>query len=238
MGALTMSQNERKRLEVFSRVRDGQLSVAEAARLLRIGERQAWRLKRRYQREGDAGLVHKLRGRASNRKTGAAVRSAVLKLYRSKYAGFGAKLACEYLVGEGHRISDDTLRRWLSQEGLWERRRKRSKHRTRRPRRRQRGELVQMDGSWHDWLEGRGRWCCLMVMIDDATGRTLARFYEKETLEAAFDLFGRYGECYGLPGALYVDKAGMYRCDEDGTPTQFGRAMEELDVELILANSP
>ncbi|MDB5318486.1 MAG: Mobile element protein [Phycisphaerales bacterium] len=96
-----------------------------------------------------------------------------------------------------------------------------------------------MDGSWHDWLEGRGPWCCLMVMIDDATGRVMARFYERETLDASFDLFGRYVKARrGLPRALYVDKAGIYRAEAGCPPTQFGRAMGELGVELILANSP
>lgn len=235
-----MSVAERKRLEVFGRVRDGDLSVAAAAAVLGISERQAWRVKARYVREGDGGLVHRLRGKASNRKTDGAVRSAVLKLYRQKYAGWGPTLACEYLAKEdGREVSHDTLLRWLREEGLFERRRKRGKHRARRPRRERRGELLQMDGSWHDWFEGRGPWCCLMVLVDDATGTTYARFYERETLEAAFDAFGRYARAYGLPRALYVDKAGIYRPGpEDDAPTQFGRAMGQLGVELILANSP
>ncbi len=237
-----MSVAERRRLEVFSRVRDGEASVAEAARLLSISERQAWRLKARYVREGDGGLVHGLRGRASNRKTDEAVRSAVLKLYRSKYAGWGPTLACEYLAKEdGRVVGRDTLLRWLRAEGLFERRRKRGKHRSRRPRRERRGELVQMDGSWHDWFGGRGPWCCLMVLVDDATGTAWARFYERETQAAAFDAFGRYARQYGLPRALYVDRAAIYRPDPEAKetgPTQFGRAMGTLGVELILANSP
>jgi hypothetical protein len=242
MGALMMSVKERRRLEVLSRVRDGEVSVAKAAVLLEISERQAWRLKARYVKESDRGLVHALRGRASNRKTDPAERSAVLKLYRQKYAGFGPTLASEYLSKEDEwTVSHDTLGRWLRAEGWFERRRRRSRHRMRRPRREHQGELMQMDGSWHDWFEGRGPWCCLMVMVDDATGRTYCRFYEKETLEAALDVFGRYAKHQGLPRALYVDKAGIYRGeDENGEPTltQFGRAMKELDVELILANSP
>jgi hypothetical protein len=147
-------------------------------------------------------------------------------------------------------VSRGTLRRWLSAEGLLVCRRRRSRHRSRRTRRSRRGELVQMDGSWHDWFEGRAgaAWCCLMVMVDDATGRTFARFYDRETLAAALDVFGRYAAAYGLPLALYVDRAGIYRSDREPTGqelvdeqepvTQFGRAMRELDVELILANSP
>jgi transposase len=227
-------------LEVFGQVRDGGLSVAAAAVILDVSERQAWRLKRRYVDEGDAGLVHRLRGRSSNRGTDPAVRTAVLELYRRKYLGWGPTLACEYLSKEdGREVSHDTLLRWLREEGLLGRLRKRGKHRSRRPRRERRGELVQMDGSWHDWFEGRGEWCCLMVLVDDATGWVFARFYDRETLAAAFDVFGRYAGSKGLPAALYVDRAGMYRPDPDNpVPTQFGRAMKELGVELILANSP
>ena len=234
-----MSLKERRRLEVLSRVRDGGLSVAEAARLLGVSERQGWRLKRRYAASGDAGLMHGLRGRASNRKTDDAARAAILKVYRAKYAGFGPTLACEYLAAEdGLAVSPDALGRWLRTKGLFEKRRKRGTHRLRRPRRPCVGELVQMDGSWHDWFEGRGPWCCLMVMVDDATGRALARFYDRETLDAAFDVFGRYVNRCRLPRAVYVDKAGIYRAEEGSPPTQFGRAMSELGVELILANSP
>lgn len=238
MDKLTMSLKERRRVEVLGRVRDGQLSVSVAAGLLGVSQRQAWRLKLRYAAAGDGGLVHGLRGRTSNNKLVDASRSAVLKLYRAKYAGFGPTLACEYLARDGHEVSHDTLGRWLRAEGLFEKRRKRGKHRLRRARRKCAGELVQMDGSWHDWLEGRGPWCCLMVMVDDATGRMLARFYDKETLSASFDLFGRYAQTHGLPRAIYVDKAGIYRAEEGCPPTQFGRAMAELGVELILANSP
>jgi transposase len=242
MGTLSLSSKERRRLEVLSRVRDGEVSVAEAARLLGVCERQAWRLKRRYAAGGDAALAHGLRGRRSNRKADDAARAAILALCRAKYAGFGPTLASEYLAAEdGHVVSADALGRWLRGEGLFEPRRKRGKHRLRRPRRKCLGELVQMDGSWHDWLEGRGPRCCLMVMVDDATGRAFARFYGKETLGAAFDVFGRYARSRGLPRALYVDRAGIYRGeDADGEPTltQFGRAMRDLGVELILANSP
>ncbi|HSI36907.1 MAG TPA: ISNCY family transposase, partial [Tepidisphaeraceae bacterium] len=236
---LAMSAAERRRVEVMSRVRDGQLTVAAAAAALGVSERQAWRLKARYAAAGDAGLVHRLRGRASNRTTdGAARAAAALARYRAAYAGFGPTLACEYLAADGYDVSHDALGRWLRAAGLFEPRRKRGTHRLRRPRRERAGELVQMDGSWHDWLGGRGPWCCLMVLVDDATGRVLARFYDRETQAAAFDAFGRYAAARGLPRAVYVDKAGIYRADVGTPPTQFGRAMGELGVELILANGP
>ena len=247
-----MSGKERRRLEVFARVRDGVLTLSEAADLLGMGYRQARRLRQRYMRDGDEGLVHKLRGRRSNRKTADATRLAVLKLYREKYAGFGPTLACEYLAKEKSvvpkAVSHDTLLRWLRGEGLFEKRRKRSKHRSRRERRSRAGELVQMDGSPHDWFEGRGAVCCLMVMVEDATGETHAKFFDAETLAAAFEVFGEYAARHGLPRALYVDRASIYRSDREPTAeelsldrkplTQFGRAMKELGVELILANSP
>ena len=169
---------------------------------------------------------------------------------REKYVGFGPTLVSEYLLelAEPVSVSHDTVRRWQLAEGLLPVRRRRGKHRLWRERRSRLGELVQMDGSWHDWFESRREWCCLMVMIDDATGEVLARFYERETLAAALDLFRRYAAMKGLPISLYVDRAGIYRSDKEPTLeqelagerplTQFGRAMKSLDVELILANSP
>jgi hypothetical protein len=158
-------------------------------------------------------------------------------------------LAAECLAKEDSLpVAVSTLRRWLSQGGLWERRRKRRPHRRRRPRREHRGELLQLDGSYHDWFEARRGWAVLMVMIDDATGAVHARFYEQESWSSAVDVFQRYVLRHGLPRSLYVDRHGIYRPDEEPTAeqllakkqpeTQFGRAMRELDVELILARSP
>lgn len=245
-----MSAKERLRLAVLTQVHEGLMSLSEGASKLGISYRQMRRVRRRQIDEGDSGLVHRLRGKASNRKTDPALRQKVLALCRERYAGFGPTLIGEYLLtlDEPVPLSHDTVRRWLLAEGLMPCCRRRGKHRSRRERRSRTGALVQMDGSWHDWFEGRRSWCCLMVMIDDASGRVYARFYEKETLAAAFDVFGRYSKSHGLPVALYVDRAGIYRSDKEPTleqelagerpATQFGRAMKSLDVELILANSP
>lgn len=245
-----MSAEERLRMKVLAALADGSMSLSDATAKLGLSDRQMRRVRRRHAKDGDGGLVHKLRGKGSNRKTPAAVREKVVGLCRREYVGFGPTLISEYLLklNEPVSLSHDTLRRWLGAEGLMPVRRRRGKHRSRRERRSRLGELVQMDGSWHDWFEGRGPWCCLMVMIDDATGQVLARFYEKETLAAAFDVFGRYAAMQGLPVSLYVDRAGIYRSDKAPTLeqelagerplTQFGRAMKRLDVELILANSP
>ncbi len=254
-----MSLKERSRLSVLAQVKDGKLSLAQAARVMKLSERQAWRVWKRYGQSGDAGLMHGLRGRRSNRSLGDDLRQKVLKRYRERYDDFGPTLAAEKLAGDdGLAVDHETLRRWLLGEGLWARRRHRKKHRSRRERRSCFGELVQMDGSHHDWFErsrnqrlpgdGRGPWCVLMVMVDDATGTVFARFYGGETTAACFDVFGRYVRKRGLPRALYVDRDSIYRSDRQATVeeqlraesplTQFSRAMKELDVELILANSP
>ena len=164
-----------------------------------------------------------------------------MKLHQELYADFGPTLACEKLASDhGLRISPDTLTALLKARGLWVRRRRRGRHRRRRERRASLGSLVQIDGSHHDWFEGRGPRCVLMVMVDDATGRTLARFYPAETTAAAFDVFGRWAAAAGgVPRAVYADRHGIYRDDgHPERPTQFGRAMADLGVGLILAHSP
>jgi hypothetical protein len=248
MGELRLSSKERIRLELLGRVKRKEITVVRAAELAGVSVRQMRRLWKRFGKKGDAGVVHRLRGRKSNNRMTDRVRSAVLKLYREKYHDFGPTFACEKLAGDGHEVSPTTLTRLLKGAGLWEPRRRRGKHRSRRQRRSCIGQLVQMDGSEHDWFEGRGDRCVLMVMIDDATNKTLARFYRRENLDAAWDVFGRWADAYGLPRALYVDRAGIYRAEREPTGeellsgtkpvTQFGRAMVELGVELILAHSP
>ena len=243
-----MSQRERKRLEVMSQVKKGLMTLAKGSELLELSYRQVKRLRARYEAEGDAGLVHRLRGRASNRRGVAAFREQVLARYVEQYGDYGPTLAAESLAAECLVVPAQTLRRWLLEAGLWARHRRRKVHRRRRPRREHEGELLQMDGSHHDWFEGRRPEAVLMVMIDDATGRIYARFFEEETLAAAFEIFQRYVLRQGLPRALYVDRASIYRSDREPTSaemlagkepkTQFGRAMEELDVRLILARSP
>jgi hypothetical protein len=173
----------------------------------------------------------------------------VLELYEAKYGDFGPTLALEYLRKvDGEDLSKETLRGWLIGAGLWRPRRRGSPHREWRERRAHWGELVQMDGSEHDWFEGRGDRASLMVMIDDATNWTHAKFFESETTMAAMTVFQEYVGYYGLPRALYVDRDSIYETTRDSTVdealkdaeplTQFGRAMEELEVELILAHSP
>src|SRR5690554_379687 len=199
MGELRMSGKERIRLEALARVGRGGLTIVAAAELMGLSVRQARRVWGRYREMGDSGLVHGLRGRVSNRRLEADVRDRIVKRHQERYHDFGPTLACEKLAEEGLVVSPNTLTALLKERGLWTPRRRRSKHRKRRDRRSCFGSLIQMDGSHHDWFEGRADVCVLMVLIDDATNRTYARFYPAETVEAAFDAFGRWAAMDGLP---------------------------------------
>ena len=249
MEPIQMSAKERARLEVFGRVLAGDVTLVKASELLGLSYRQAKRSWSRYREEGDVGLVHRLRGKASNRQSDGEKRAKVLHLYSKKYSDYGPTLASECLAADdGLEIPVETLRRWLRSAGLWTRRRRHKPHRRRRPRKEQFGELVQMDGSVHDWFEGRRVEAVLMVMIDDATGRIFAYFVEKETLCAAWTTFRHWLDRHGAPQALYVDRHSIYRSDREPTAeellageeplTQFGRSMQELEVRLIKARSP
>jgi hypothetical protein len=248
METLQMSKKERRRLVVLTQLEGGKVTLVKAAELLGLSYRQMKRVWSRYQREGDGGVVHQLRGRQSNRQAVQGVEERAVRLYREKYADYGVTLAGECLASEDElSVPVSTLRRWLQRAGLWERRRSRKPHRRRRARREHCGELVQMDGSYHDWFEGRRGWAVLMVMIDDATGRVFARFFENESWHSAATILRAYVQQQGLPRALYVDQHGIYRADREANvqevlagkepQTQFGRALAELGVELILARS-
>lgn len=249
METISMNRRERHRLEMFSRVRRGEITLVKASELLKLSYRQTKRCFGRYQEEGDKGLVHRLRGQPSNRQTGVRQKRRVLSLYEKKYGDYGPTLATECLAEEdGVRVPAETLRQWLLSVGLWRKQRRRRPYRQRRARKEYFGELVQMDGSHHDWFEGRRDWAVLMVLIDDATSEVFAWFSAEETTLAAMEAFRGYVERYGLPRALYVDRDSIYRCDRESTiaenlagkepTTQFGRAMEELDVNVIMAHSP
>ena len=244
-----MSMKERRRMTLMSRVTGGVLKLCTAAEMMRVCYRQAKRILRRYRQDGDAGLVHRGRGRRSSRTRPERERKRAVALYDKQYKGFGPLLASEHLATDHEIVVDhETLRRWLLSADLWHPRRRREAHRAARERRPRRGDLVQIDGSEHDWFEGRGLRAVLMVMIDDATNTTLARFYPAEETAAAYDIFERYVRLYGLPAALYPDRDSIYICTREssleeelanvGPETQFARAMRELGVDLIPAYSP
>ena len=252
MGRTEMSQEELGRVEVLARVRSRQLRVVDASRLMRVSYRQAKRLWKRYREEGSAGLQHRSAGQASNRAYEGKFRQRVLRLVREKYGGpvgerFGPTLAAEHLASEdGVKMDPETLRRWMLAEGLWSRERKRRKHRQRRERKEHFGELVQMDGSFHAWLEERGPEGCLIDMADDATNRTLAQLGEQETIWAVADALREWIARYGVPLALYVDWKNLYkraatvkeRLRGEEPITQFGRMCAKLGIAVIAASSP
>jgi transposase len=238
-----MSQKEVSRLEVINRVGVGGLDQMQAAQLLGLSVRQVKRLCRRVRELGPAGLVSRKRGRPSNRRISPERREHFVGLVRSRYADFGPQLAHEYLKREhGFSWSVETLRGWMLQAGLWQAKTRRAK-RVHHPRARREcvGELVQIDGSHHDWFEGRSSKCCLIAFIDDATGRVLgARFFEQETTQGYLGVLQALVQRLGAPLALYSDRHGIFtKADpEDAKPTQFERALLQLDIEPICAHSP
>ena len=247
-----MSQEELRRVEVLARVRSEQLRVVDASQLMGVSYRQAKRLWKRYREEGPAGLKHRSAGRTSNRAYRRKFRERVLRLVREKYGGavgerFGPTLAAEHLESEDRvRVPAETLRRWMLAEELWSRERKRRKHRRRRERKGHFGELVQLDGSFHPWLEERGPQGCLIDLADDATNTTLAQLGEEETIWAVADALRAWIERYGVPLALYVDWKNLYKRSANAGErlrgeepiTQFGRMCAKLGIELIAASSP
>lgn len=248
-GIIMATQRELKRLHIVQKVLEGSMKQVEAGELLSLSVRQIRRLVTRVRGEGAHGVVHRLRGRESNKKLPQEVKDRVLQLYQRHYEGFGPTLAQEKLQDrDGICISDETLRTWLIGAGLWKKRRKGRQHRQWRPRKDRYGEMIQMDGSHHDWFEGRGPSCVLMGYIDDATGKVFGRFYEYEGTIPAMDSFRRYIRKHGLPMSLYMDKHTTYKSTRKPTveeelsstePTsEFGRALKELGVNLIHANSP
>ena len=240
---IEMSQRERDILTIMKPVLTQQRSQVEAAELLGLSVRQVRRLQRRLEGGGDAALVHRLRGRPSNRKSDDLIRQSVLAAYASRYHDFGPTLAGEKLAEEGLHVKRETLRRWLLDAGLWQHARRRDPHRSRRPRRACFGELVQIDASIHDWLEGRGETLVLIAMIDDATGRVEARFFHEATVRTHMELLKIWLLRHGRPGALYSDRHSIFEVHDKGlalpnAETQFGRALRELGIDLIRARSP
>jgi hypothetical protein len=240
---IEMSQRERDVLKVMAPVLRKERTQAEAARLLRVTDRTIRRKQRRIEAQGDRGVIHGLRGRRSNRALDEDLRQSVLDRYRKDYSpDFGPTLASEKLWERaGIAVGVTTLRRWLLEAGLWQPQRRRDTHRSHRQRRACFGELVQADGSHHDWLEGRGPTLVLLVMIDDATSKVIARFYPAETTEGYLDLLGRYVRKRGRMVELYTDYDSVFwSTDAEGQPmlTQFGRALKALGITWIGAGSP
>ena len=243
---LEMSTKELSRLEVMQRLSRKQMSQREAGRILSLSTRQIKRLLKVYRQKGAAGLVSKHRGRKGNNRLPEEVKKRALNLLKTKYKGFGPTLAQEKLVErEKLKLSDESVRKLMIAEGLWKARKaKKVVTHQLQERRACFGELVQIDGSPHDWFEGRAEACVLLVFIDDATGELLQlRFVENESFFSYCQAAEGYFKRYSKPVAFYSDKHGIFRVNLPSTGagealTQFGRAMQELEIQIICANSP
>lgn len=247
MELTTLSNIELKRLEIIQSILENRMSVVEAGEHLGLSRSQVHRLLNRYRSNGAAGLVSGKRGKPSNRRYPNALREHVLHIVESRYHDFGPTLAAEKLE-ELHQlsISKETMRKWMIEAELWEPRINK-KRRVYQPRNRRDcfGELIQIDGSHHWWFEERGPKCALLVYIDDATSKLVhLRFAGSEN---AFDYFHAtkdYLSTYGKPLAFYSDKHAVFRTthasrkDTTTGMTQFGRALHELNIDIICANSP
>ncbi len=246
---VTMSQEELKRLSVIHKAISKQITQIEAGDILDLSDRQIRRIIARIQENGDKGVIHRSRGQASHNAVDVRIKKRALKLCGGIYEGFGPTLASEKLFERDKiEISRETLRQWLKHEKLPYRDRKKRPHRQWRERKAHYGQMVQMDGSHHDWFEGRGPKCVLMGYIDDATGIPFAKFCPYEGSLTAMDSFKSYVKKHGIPLSVYLDKHPTYKSTkkpsiEDELSnidplSQFGRALGELGVELIYANSP
>ena len=240
---LAMSYKEREYLKALTRVNKGELRCRDAAESLGITERHLYRLRARYRSEGDEGLIHRLRGCLSNRGYPRKVRTRMLELYRERYSDYGPTLFAEKIADEHSAtlplVDHETLRRWLLNAGVWSAARVRKAHRRKRERREKIGSLIQFDGSHHDWFEGRGPVCCLLVAIDDASGRVFMRFAESENTHDVLATLRAYVERFGIPREIYTDRAKVYHPPSKGDRlTDVGRALTRLGVRMILAHSP
>ncbi len=235
-GILTMSQKEVDRLQIIKQIEKKELRVEEGAELMKISQRQTYRVLKKLKEEGSKGIIHKLRGRRSNRGYAKELKIRVIGLYKAHYYDYGPTLFCEQLV-ENHKISVDheTIRRWLREQAITTSMRKKRPHRKKRERRSCLGELLQFDGSHHDWFEGRGPECCLLNAVDDATGRVYLKFAISENSQDVLWTLWEYVERYGIPRSIYTDRYNVYKGENN--LTDFGRAMKELDVETIYAKS-
>ncbi len=246
---VTMSQKELKRVSILEKVSAKAMTQVAAGEMLGICARQIRRLTKRFKAGGVKGIIHRSRGKPSNRAISGRTRDKVLDLYRESYWDFGPTLASEKLFErDGIKISDETLRLWLLKSGDWKKSRKCRKHRKWRERKPNYGEMLQGDGSHHDWFEGRGPECVLMAFIDDATGEPFARFYEYEGTIPVMDCFKRYIKQNGIPHSIYMDNHSTYKSQakpsiEDELRgieplSQFERAAKELEVGFLHAGSP
>jgi transposase len=247
---LIMSKKERQRKALLEGIKMGNITLREASKRMQVSYRQSKRIWKRYREEEDAGLVHRSRGKPSSHAYTPDFKAGVLSAYQERYQGYGCRFAAEKLLEyEGLSVDEETLRLWLKSAGLWAARRQRLTHRKQRPRRQRFGEMLQIDGSDHEWFGvGKGR-SCLLNMVDDATGFTLAQLDEGETTAVLLSTLKTWVERYGIPKSVYVDLKTVYlspkgrKWSEDNEEVRahfsvFERVCERLGIEIIEAYSP
>jgi transposase len=244
MGMVVMSKRELNRLDVLARLDSDRLTARAAAELMAVTLRQTYRLLRRYRDGGASAIADQRRGRPSNNRLPDVVRDHAIALVRERYADFGPTLAAEKLAERDDlKVSRETLRSWMRQAGIWMSRAERKRIQQPRHRREHVGELVQIDGSEHRWFEDRAASCTLLVFVDDATSRLMElRFVASESTFAYFEALKSYLRCHGKPVALYSDKHSIFRVSNENAAsgngmTQFGRALSELNIEILCANT-
>ncbi len=249
-GIITMSMKEAKRLHLVRKALEKRITQGEAADMAGLCLRQMQRIVQRIRAEGDPGVCHRARGRKPNNRIPETVKDKAIELCRERYREFGPTLASEKLLEKNRlKVSVETLRTWLLEAGLPYRKRKKRPHRQWRERKSCRGAMVQLDGSHHDWFEGRGPACVLMGYVDDATGEVYARFYDYEGTLPAMDSFKGYIRQYGIPQSVYLDRHSTYKATvhyqtiEDQLldrqlMSQFEKSLKELEVTVIHAYSP
>ncbi len=246
---ITMSRREAKRLHVIHQALDRKITQVAAASVLGLSDRQLRRLLKRIRTEGDDGICHRSRGRSSNNRIPPKIKGRALKLFKREYADFNLVHATEKLSEvHGISLSDETLRLWLKEAEIPYQKRRVKRHRQRRERKACFGEMIQLDGSHHDWFEGRGPRCVLMGYIDDATGNVFGRFYDYEGTIPAMDSMKQYIKLYGIPQSVYLDKHRTYKSWAKPTleeqlsgqapMSHFEKSMAALEVEVIHAHSP
>lgn len=248
-GYITLNEKEVQRLKILHKVMEGEVSQVSASEVLGIGDRQIRNLLEKLRKEGDRGIIHRNREKRSPRKMSSEREDFIAEIVGRRYADFGPTLAAEKLEEcEKIKVSKEKLRQIMLAKGLWKRQRRKGKIYRWRERKAHLGQMVQMDGSHHDWLEGRGPWMVLMGYVDDATSRFFGRFYEYEGVFPAMDSLERYIRLYGSPVSLYLDKHSTYKTTREAdvdellrgeeAQTQFERAAKELGIRIIHADSP
>ena len=236
-GILTMSQKEVDRLKVINQIETKVLTVEQGADFMGISSRQTYRVLKKIKKEGNKAIIHKLRGKISNRGYPEGLKKQVIEIYKADYSDYGPTLFSEQLV-KSHKISVDheTIRKWLRAKAITTSMRRKRPHRKKRERRSCFGAMLQFDGSHHDWFEGRGAECCLINCVDDSTGKIYVKFAVSENTQDVLLTIWEYVNKYGIPRSIYTDKYSIYKAE--GKLTDFGRAMKELDIQTIYANSP